>query len=428
MGDSQEGRVAQPDDAAPTDSQAGDSPRWEREQFIPIRKADLVELLASDSRLAVEHREQFRQLCRLLAATFHYEYHQWLEELKDLYAPFDPDSDTLPMQPIDAQEQTRLGESLFGRFVKLLDRANYRRLSREQIEQAIGVASDWGIRLNVDLESFARLEVFSRGDVVETRTRRRWQNLYRPELVPVPLYQRLVVIFRLRQGNQRAPGVDTRRVYIKLFKNIPTQDLDMLLPGTQFKMSLLDRGKILLPTLSGIAIAVTKIVKGALLLTYASFYGILGLLGLIGGTIGYGVKSFTGYLRTKDKYQLTLTRSLYFQNLDNNAGVIHRLLDEAEEQEFREAILAYALLRRRAGDTGWTEGELDEAAEQFLQERLGFQVDFEVGDALAKLSRLGCASQTPDGRWHAAELADTLISMDRAWDGFFSYHTTTSEG
>ena len=41
---------------------------------------------------------------------------------------------------------------------------------------------------------------------------------------------------------------------MKLFKDIPRQDLDMLLPGTRFRMTLLDRGKILLPTLSGLAI------------------------------------------------------------------------------------------------------------------------------------------------------------------------------
>jgi hypothetical protein len=398
--------------------------RWQQEQFIPIRKSELVQLLADDDQLAAEHREPFLQLCRLLAATLHYEYHSRLEVLKDLYAGFDPDADTQTLRHADQEQRQGLCENLFGQFVELLERANYQRLSREQIQQAIGVASDWGVRLHVDLDSFARLEVFSRGDIVETRTRRRWQNWNRPESVQVPLYQRLVVIFQLRPAAQRAPGVDPERVYIKLFKNIPTQDLDMLLPGTQFKMSWLDQGKILLPTLSGIVIAVIKIVKGALLLAFAGFYGILALLGLIGGTIGYGVKSFMGYLRTKDKYQLTLTRSLYFQNLDNNAGVIHRVLDEAEEQEFREAVLAYALLRRRAGDRGWTEQELDEAAEQFLRETLRFQVDFEVADALAKLARLGCATQTSDGRWHAGELAETLMGMDRAWDNFFSYSST----
>ena len=124
-----------------------------------------------------------------------------------------------------------------------------------------------------------------------------------------------------------------------------------------------------------------------------------------------------GYLRTKDKYQLNLTRSLYYQNLDNNAGVLFRILDEAEEQECREVILAYALLRRRAGEIGWTEDELDAATERFLHDALGFAVDFEVADALQKLVRLGCASVDETGRWRAVSLnaaqeslADALLA------------------
>ena len=39
-----------------------------------------------------------------------------------------------------------------------------------------------------------------------------------------------------------------------------------------------------------------------------------------------------------------LADSLYFKNLDNNAGVFHHLVDAAEEEEFKEAVLAYYFL------------------------------------------------------------------------------------
>src|SRR6185436_10749928 len=84
----------------------------------------------------------------------------------------------------------------------------------------------------------------------------------------------------------------------------------------------------------------------ALLAAAAGVYGILTVLGV---TCGYGIRSFYGYLQTKQKYQLNLTESLYYQNLDNNAGVLSRLLDEAEEQENREAILAYFFLWQARG-------------------------------------------------------------------------------
>jgi hypothetical protein len=147
----------------------------------------------------------------------------------------------------------------------------------------------------------------------------------------------------------------------------------------------------------------------------------LAFLGLVGGTIGYAVRSVLGYFRTKDKYRLVLTRRLYYQNLDNNAGVLFRVLDEAEEQEFREAILAYALLDRRARPDGWYAERLDREAEAWLSDLLGYPVDFEVHDALEKLQRLGCASSTDDGRWQALPLSEALVALDHRWDNLFRH-------
>src|SRR4051812_35779000 len=66
----------------------------DREHFIPVRKTDLVELLCAAPGLEAADRDAFRRFCRRLDATLHCEYHQRLEDLKDAYALFDPDSDT----------------------------------------------------------------------------------------------------------------------------------------------------------------------------------------------------------------------------------------------------------------------------------------------------------------------------------------------
>ena len=335
------------------------------DHYIPLRKQQLVRLLVENTRLHNGDVQQFEQLCRLLSATIHYEYHEWLETLKDLYVPFNPDAVTWEPEPTDAKCQA-LMPALLDRFMAVLQRANYRQLSRAEIDQAVGVASDWGVRLHVDFTVFEHLEVYVRGDVIDRRTRRSWRTRYQSQIVDVPMYQRLVVIFRLRRKQPADNGASPNPVYIKVFKNIPKADLDMLLPETRFAMSMLDRGKIILPTITGLSIAVLKIVKGALLLAFAGVYGILAVLGLVGGTIGYGVKSFFGYMRTKEKYQLNLTLSLYYQNLDNNLGVICRILDEAEEQELVESLLAFALLLWKAPKTGWTTEELDEEAERYF--------------------------------------------------------------
>ena len=396
-----------------------------RGHAIPLRWTDVTCRLTDDPQLSPTEREQFQLFCKLLAATFHYEYHAWLDELEDLYAPFDPDSHTTALQSYSVAQRAELIPALFDKFSALLERANYAALSQPEIEQAAEAASDWGIRLHVNFDVFEQLRVYARGYVMDRRTRRRWRGWRRvSEEVELPLYQRLVVMFRLRDHEDVSGDVDLNSVYVKLFKDIPQQDIDMLLPATRFRLTLLDRGKIFLPTISGIAIGVYKVVQGALLVAVAGLYGVLAVLGLVGSTVGYGVKSFLGYLRTKEKYQANLTRSLYYQNLDNNAGVFYRILDEAEEQEALEAVLAYALLRRRAGAEGWTESRLDTEAEAFLHELLKSDIDFEVNDALSKLARLGCATKDADDHWHAAPLDEAVSGLDRAWDDYFCPETS----
>ena len=358
-------------DGATASSPNDQSPpqHWAREKFIPLRAADLAERLAATPGLSPADQDAFGQLCRLLTATFHYEFHDKLKELKAAYAPFDPDADTLDGQALSHVERQRGADELFDKFGWLLERANFERLTRGDIKQALSATSDWGLQLSIDFDMFDRLEVYARGDVVSQKSRRRWRTLYRTETVDVPIFQRLVVIFRLHSYHAIDGHLDGETIHIKIFKNIPKVDLEMLLPGSRVKMTLVDRSKILLPTVSGVAITGWKLFQGAIVVAVTGFYGLMTYLGLIAATLGYGIKSFFGYLRTQQKYQLSLTRNLYYQNLDNNAGVLFRLLDEAEEQECREAVLAYFFLWHVAQGEGWSSERLDEEIEAFLTAR-----------------------------------------------------------
>ncbi len=400
----------------------------ELEHYIPLRKADLVKRLAADSSLDLDERAGLLKVCKLLEATIHHEYHDRLEALKEAYAPFDPAADPRPLDELSEADRQHLASQLFDQFAELLERANFRRLTREELEAALDAASDWSVNVHVDLTIFDQLEVFVRGDVVGQKTVRRLARALRAEQTEVPTYQRLAVIFRLKPAAAKAQ-LDSAAVVLKLFKNIPKADVEMLLPGTTVRMTLLDRGKILLPTLSGVGLTAMKLIHGAATLATASLQGMLALLGLLGGTVGYGVKSFLGYLRTRDKYHLSLTRSLYYQNLDNNAGVLFRLLDEAEEQDFRETLLAWWLLRKHR-DTGATAEQLDASAESWLRESCALNVDFEVADAIEKLLRLGLAQPLPGSartapRYRAAAIPTALETLDRAWDNTFNYHQPT---
>src|SRR5262245_14811587 len=98
----------------------------DREHYIPLRRSDLVDLLCADKGLAPADREAFRQFCRLVAATYHFEYQEKLEELKTEYAPFDPDAVTVQVKKLTPEERQGRLDDLFGRFTWLMERANFK--------------------------------------------------------------------------------------------------------------------------------------------------------------------------------------------------------------------------------------------------------------------------------------------------------------
>ncbi|MEY4181304.1 MAG: hypothetical protein RLY70_4879 [Planctomycetota bacterium] len=407
-----------------------DSPR---EHFIPVQRDDLLRALTADLTTTAADADRLRRICQLLEEAYHLVHYRRYRGILATYAPFDPDADTHSLAVSDPAERSRAAAAVCDKLASLLLQANFRRLDREEINEALEAASDWGLRLRVNFAEFERLEVYARGEGVIDRQRRSWRTLFRHRPVEVPVYQRLAIVFRFRDevgagAKASTAAVDGQAaisaavpdtgVRIKLFKNIPKYDIEMLLPGVEVRMTWLDRGRIILPTISGLALTAYKIIRGAIVIAFAGAYGFAGMVGLIIGTLGYGVKSLMGYLRTKDKYHLQLTQNLYYRNLDNNAGALFRIVAEAEEQEMREVMLAYFLLWRDAGPEGWTARQLDEACESFLLRLLGSEVDFEVGDAIRKLEQLRLVDSRPGHRWTAISLDETYRRLQERWQTF----------
>ena len=106
--------------------------------------------------------------------------------------------------------------------------------------------------------------------------------------------------------------------------------------------------------------------------------------------------------------------------------MLTRLLDEAEEQETCETILAYYFLWRYAGAEGWPRTTLEKAIEGYLEERSGRKVEFEIRDALAKLESLHVI-QTHGDRCSVVPIEKALEMLDATWDNFFNYARTLSQ-
>jgi hypothetical protein len=394
----------------------------DREHYIPLRKSDLIDMLCRDLGANREAVQNFRQLAVLISATFHYEYYKLLEELKDEYAPFDPDSVTSPVVPLSAEQKAKnLGE-LFDRLVLLMERANFNRLGREDVEKAMNEVSDWGVNMSVDMSIFDRIEIYARGDTTGTRTTRRWPRIWQKNEVKFPVFRRLVLFVKLKPSRRIPPEIDTDDVFLKGFKEIPKADLEMFLPGSRLQMPGFQRLKLggsVVGGGAGVGYTMFQQFMETGLATVTSFPQIL--MGLALAVFGYGYKQYYGYQSTRNIFNLRLTQSLYYQTIGNNLGVLFHLLDEAEEQECREALLAYYYLWRFAGDAGWKAAALDDYIEMDLERLAKLKVDFEIGDALAKLERLQMVTKNGD-RYAAVPIDKALESLDYAWDNYFKYN------
>ena len=405
-----------------------------RHTFIPIRCGDLHRKLLQTLNLSPQQQEQFKHLAEQLQAIFHAEHLSALLSLEDLYGPLDPDDDAIEIAEMDDQQRDQQVERMIDVFSGLLFRAHYKRLSQDDIESAVQLGSKWSGKLEVDFNIYHQIEIFVRGyRVVEVR-RRRWQNFFLEEVIQQPELQRLIMAFRLKpqldkKGNNKS-NFDPDKVYLKTFKNIPETDLEMLLPGTKIKLSMIDRGKIILPTLSGMAITIGKLIRGLIVLTLAiTVKAILAWMLFIGAVGGYLVKSVLGYFRTKDKFEFGLTRSLYLKNLDNNSSVLFRILHEAEEQELMEAILCYMLLwdygQSEGCEAGLEEKTIDQMVEAYLLKHTQVDIDFEIHDALGKLARLGLVAVDAQGRWAAIELGKSVATLSANWEKIFRMRPLT---
>jgi hypothetical protein len=398
-------------------------------RYIPFRKRDIVEMCLQDTRLAGQEAD-FRQLYFMLSSIFHFEFHKIIESLKDGYAPVDPDTDTRTYAEVQPLSELNFVELLGG----LLEKANYEQITQDELNQALTEASMFKIRLHVDFDDFSEVLLFCRGVSQREET---LSSLF--GLIKKPIrftnYDRVVLYIRFRDDFDNSgaamPACKPGATLLKLFQNVPKADLEMLFPNTAVRMRMLDKLLIGVPAvISGGIVLTTKL--GASLVLLGSLLGFwlglssepvelnkTGIMILLAGVAalgGYLWKQFSNFKNRKLYFMQTLTQNLYFKNLDNNAGVFYRLANDAEEEECKEALLAYYFLLINVAPM--TRAELDKVIESWLKEKWQCSVDFEIDDALNKLQVLELVSES-GGRLSAVSIQDGIKALDKRWDDYY---------
>ena len=411
----------------------------ERDQFIPIRKSDIIaELAKSGLLIGSDQHEMFRQLCRLLGAIFHYEYFERLERLRDDYYYFNPEVPLDPKRDPQAIEEARL--ELLEILEKALKGANYVEVPLSEIEQA-HEEHVLKVKVETTMEHYHQVRFFRRGRHKERVDIRKWFGL-RQNFIEAWVFDNVVLMVTIKlpseikskrrlkelQKSQLRPG----SILIKYFRHIASTDLHMLFPKVRVVMSVYDKLTIAVPALAGgIPLIANLLPTLTVLFLVAGFY--LGLtrpveheqvvkafaafsgLAALGALI---MRQRLKYERLSLKYQKQVSDHVYFRNISNNAGIFDYIVGAAEEQECKEAFLAYYFLL--VASCALDQETLDARIEEWLSTTFGIDIDFEVDDALAKLQRLGLLNRDAE-KLSVHPLDDALVVLDRIWDQFFLF-------
>jgi len=382
-------------------------------RFIPFRRSDIVAMCLCGGRLDETRAQQFSLAREQIEDHFQRDFHHIKQQLKDAYAPLDPDADT---RVVVSLREESASPDLVETLGQVLQRANYEKVTDKDLQRALGSSSLFQVRLFVALDDFEEVLLYTRGASKRRETLREFFGLWRRTINFIN-YDRVLLYIRFKDGvdsesalGECLPG----STMLKLFQNVPEADLEMLFPNIRVGMRLLDKLMVGVPALvSGGLVITTKM--GATLLLLGSLLGfwfgvssepvqldktaLLVLLAGIAALGGYLWKQYSNFKNRKLKYTQALTENLYFKLLDNNAGALYRILDDAEESECKESLLAYYFLL--AEGRPMTPADIDRAIESWFAEQWQCKLDFEIDDALGKLLELGLA-RTDGKAWEAA--------------------------
>jgi hypothetical protein len=197
-------------------------------------------------------------------------------------------------------------------------------------------------------------------------------------------------------------------------------------------MSLFDQLTLGVPALVGGVPILLKLASTlTVLFVVAGFY--LGLSGTIrdndtdqalaalSGLFALGaflLRQWGNFHRQSLIHQKQLTDNVYYRNVNNNSGIFSYLIGEAEDQDWKEALLAHYCLLTTAPAPLAREA-LKARVEELLSRVFGASADFEIDTALARLKGLDLIRES-DGLLSVLPLPDALARLEREWQEFFA--------
>lgn len=403
--------------------------------YIAVREGELIEAIVAHADPAVSGA--MAELCTLLDALMHHEAHARQEALKGLYDPLDPDAPAArrneSASALDAFEAS-LGETL--------KRANFEEIDPASVQTQDATRQLTGLSIRPSDKGIRRIRYFGRGADDREITRSAWFGLAKRTIATQVMADVIVLVSfqaedEIRKSDRRSlarmrGGMRPGAVLLKHFRGVASPELVTLHPGAKPSMLPSDQFWLVAPAIVAGAPVMLNLwpAIGVLAAVLAAYFGAHGVvedndlkraLAAVSGLVAVGAFVMRQRLKFEAqslRYQKQLADTIYFRNLANNSGVIDLLVGAGEEQDAKEALLAYWALR--SSQRPLTKSEIDRTAEAFLRERFKLEINFEIHDALGKLERLGLVRREGE-TFNAIAPAEALTRLDAAWDSLFHF-------
>jgi len=421
--------------------QPGERTTWQAEAFIPVSRFEIAEHLVVNGVWGATSRDSVRRLFRYLSAWRHVVYKERLDELEQTYLPFSSETDLLRLGDFTPDQLTAYRSRFIKGLRRLLKQANYIEVDKGELHGMMNAGSQYQLELKVELADFEECILYRRGTDFRTELRRSPWTLYLVQTpVEFPIYQRLCVLLKLwpedtridqvmteqkvprwrakrivRASRSSLPeGIESDKIYIKLFRDIPHTDLEMLFPNTKVRLSRLDKIKIGGSAASGVGLGIFGLITNVLTAAVFSPYALLvGLFGI--GTVVF--RQVMGFFNQRTQYMKVLAQNLYFHSLADNRSAFTLLANRAEEEDVKEEMLLYTVLANDVVKRNEI-GKVHSYLSSWLRENYNLDVDFEAEEALDRLMRDGIVREGPDGMLITMKPDEALQHYDSMWDSY----------
>lgn len=414
--------------------------------FIPVARDDVIGELASEKFWTnPNERSSVISVLKLIGLLRQHQSAETLNGLVDLYDPFNPDDETINL--VEATEMERMEKRrVFNEKMKeLVTSANFHEIGSDEMDDIFEKASPDGVHVEVDFEEYELCLMYYRGEARIQKKKRDIRKLFLKHITfEVDIYKRLFVAVKFKPEEQRyaelkqqglddkaarkkvkknrkmlPPACSSDHIYVKIFKNIPKYDVEMLFPNLRVKMKYRDKlqlgGSALFGTLTWVIGTGTKYLLAAAI---APIYLAGAFVTGIGGIMYAQIRNI---FVTRDRYRMQLAQSLYFQNIANNQAALALMVDEAEEEDIKEEALLYVYLCQSPIHEEQLEN-LRIRINAFLLQNFKINTNFDLHDALDRLMARGLVRRSSSGELWVMSPHEAVPFLQTAWSRLASVY------